>query len=256
METSAMLDEFEAVDDPTLKDVSEVLEAAAQRGGDVNTVYSNVFDTRRQVAYIYYFHQFDEAVAIDLHEELEKGFHYEVIGQLFTQETRDKAKDAMLSYTQAQRETALAFLGGVSLLVSFAVTAVVAAVLIRSPRSEGNDRHGDGDPPVGFDGRGFLKPNVLKFVIALLLPAVVAAVVTRRAESVVDFYGYLLTPRLALWTGEGIVYIFNRFVLLWIPFYLAACALVFIAGGGGSRATSPTGEKTASLPRDQISWLP
>lgn len=242
MEASAMLDELEAVDDPAHKDVSGVLEAVAQRGGDVNTVYSNVFDTRRQVAYIYYFHQFDEAVAIDLHEELEKGFHHEVIGQLFTQETRDKARAAMSSYTQAQRETSLAFLGGVSLLVSFAVTAVVAAVFLRSPRSEENDWHGNGDPSVGFDWRGFFKPSVLKLVIALILPPVVAAVVTRRAESVFDFYGYLLTPRLALWTGEGIVYVFNRWLLLWIPFYLAACALVYIAGRRFPRSQPHKGE--------------
>ena len=135
----------------------------------------------------------------------------------------------MSSYTQAQRETSLALLGGVSLLVSFAVTAVVAAVFLRSPRSEGNDWHGNGDPSVGFDWRGFFKPSVLKLVIALILPSVVAAVVTRRAESIFDFYGYLLTPRLALWTDSGIVYVFNRFILLWIPFYLAACALVYIA---------------------------
>ena len=224
-EASARLDELESVDEPALEDVSGVLEAVAQRGGAVNTIYSNVFDTRRQVAYIYYFHQFDEAVAIDLHEELEKGFHHEVIGRLFTQETRDKARAAMSSYTQAQREASLAFLGGASLLVSFAVTAVVAAVFRRSPRAEGDDRHGDGDPPVGFDWRGFFKPSALKLAIALLIPAVVAAVVTRRGESVVDFYGYLLTPRLALWTDSGIVYVLNRWLLLWIPFYLAACVM-------------------------------
>jgi predicted Na+-dependent transporter len=76
-----------------------------------------------------------------------------------------------------------------------------------------------------------LKPNIAKIVITLIVPAIVGLLVTHRIENTVDFYGYLLTPRLALWTGESIVYVFNRYVLLWIPFYLAACALVYIAGG-------------------------
>ena len=106
------------------------------------------------------------------------------------------------------------------------------------------------------DWTELLKPNIAKIVITLIVPAIIGLLVIHRIENTVDFYGYLLTPRLALWTGEGIIYIFNRFVLLWIPFYLAACALVYIAGGGGSRVASPTREKTASLPRDQISWHP
>jgi len=76
-----------------------------------------------------------------------------------------------------------------------------------------------------------LKPNIPKIVITLIVPAIVGLLVTHRIEKTVDFYGYLLTLRLALWTGEGIVYVFNRYVLLWIPFYLAACALVYITGG-------------------------
>ena len=83
------------------------------------------------------------------------------------------------------------------------------------------------DSPRGFEWRSFLRPSVLKLVITILLPAVFA-VATRRTDSVMDFYGYLLTPRLALWTGEGIVYVFNRWLLLWIPFYLFACTVSLV----------------------------
>ena len=84
------------------------------------------------------------------------------------------------------------------------------------------------DSPRGFDWWSFLRPSALKLVITILLPAVFAAVATRRTDSVMDFYGYLLTPRLALWTGTGIVYVFNRWLLLWIPFYLFACTVSLV----------------------------
>jgi len=84
------------------------------------------------------------------------------------------------------------------------------------------------DSPRGFDWWSFLRPSALKLVITILLPAVFAAVATRRTDSVMDFYGYLLTPRLALWTGTGIVYVFNRWPMLWIPFYLFACTVSLV----------------------------
>ena len=84
------------------------------------------------------------------------------------------------------------------------------------------------DSPRGFDWKSFLRPSTLKLVIIILLPAVLAAVVTRRTDTIMDFYGYLLTPRLALWTGEGIVYVFNLWLLLWIPFYLFACTVSLV----------------------------
>jgi len=77
------------------------------------------------------------------------------------------------------------------------------------------------------DWKGFLQPSVLKIGITLILPAVVAAFITRRLESVIDFYGYLLSPRMAIWNGNEIVYTFNSYTLLWIPFYLAACFATF-----------------------------
>ena len=73
-----------------------------------------------------------------------------------------------------------------------------------------------------------LKPNIAKIVITLIVPAIVGLLVTHRIENTVDFYGYLLTPRLGYWTGSDIIYVFNRWLLLWIPFYLTACAIVLL----------------------------
>ncbi len=76
----------------------------------------------------------------------------------------------------------------------------------------------------------FLMPDAVKIVVSLLLPAVVALLVTRRTESVLDFYWYLLTPMIPYYNGDKITRIFNQYILLWIPFYLAACFIAFLLG--------------------------
>jgi hypothetical protein len=98
-------------------------------------------------------------------------------------------------------------------------------------------------------GKGWtelLKPNIPKIVVTLIVPAIVGLLVTQRIENTVDFYGYLLTPRLALWTGEGIVYVFNRWLFLWIPFYLFACAFSLVV----TRARTPR-QPDSELERDE-----
>ena len=76
-----------------------------------------------------------------------------------------------------------------------------------------------------FDWIGFLKPSLPKLALVLIIPAVVALLMTGKPESILDFYDYLLKPRMGIWTGTEIEFVFNRFTLLWILFYLAACAL-------------------------------
>ncbi len=79
-----------------------------------------------------------------------------------------------------------------------------------------------------FDWVKFLRPDAVKVVFTLLLPAAVALLVTQRTESVLDFYWYLLTPMIPYYDGTRITQVFNTYVLLWIPFYLAACSAVLV----------------------------
>lgn len=72
----------------------------------------------------------------------------------------------------------------------------------------------------------FLKPRPLAIGVALVIPAVVGMLVTRRIESTIDFYGYLLTPMMSYYNGNSSSYLFNVYFLLWMPFYLIACAIV------------------------------
>lgn len=59
-----------------------VLAATAQEGG-APTQYSNVFDLKQGLIYLYHFHNFEEVVVFDLEEELKKGKHVLEIASLF-----------------------------------------------------------------------------------------------------------------------------------------------------------------------------
>jgi len=74
----------------------------------------------------------------------------------------------------------------------------------------------------------FLKPRPLKIGVTPVIPVVIGLLVTRRIESTIDFYGYLLTPMMSYYNGNSISYIFNVYFLLWMPFYLIACAIVLL----------------------------
>jgi len=76
-----------------------------------------------------------------------------------------------------------------------------------------------------------LRPSPLKVVLTLVIPAVVSLLVTRRTESVLDFYWYLLTPIVTHFDGVRMTKVFNAYVLLWLPFYLAACAISQVITG-------------------------
>lgn len=80
-----------------------------------------------------------------------------------------------------------------------------------------------------FEWKELLKPDLMKIVVSLLMPVPIALLATRRLENVVDFYWYLLTPMMPYWDGGGVTYIFNRYVILWIPIYLAACVVALFA---------------------------
>ena len=92
----------------------------------------------------------------------------------------------------------------------------------------GADRGAGGESSRTFSWLRFLKPGVLKLALVLVIPAMVALLVTGNADTILDFYGYLLKPWMGVWTGTEIVTVFNRYLLLWIPFYLTACSLVYL----------------------------
>jgi hypothetical protein len=71
-----------------------ILDAVHQEGPSFNTVYSNIFDLRQGVIYLYHWYQFDEAVVLDVEESLSQGASSGRIRSLFSQETVDEAAAA------------------------------------------------------------------------------------------------------------------------------------------------------------------
>jgi hypothetical protein len=73
----------------------------------------------------------------------------------------------------------------------------------------------------------FLKPSIVKVLITLIMPAPIAYLVTFNVESILSFYGWLLTPMYKVWAD--VMYTeFNVWVLAWVPMYLVSCTLVYL----------------------------
>ena len=77
---TSMLSQAESVS-PLL--VGEVLDATHQEG-KYPTQYSTIYDLRRRIVYLFYYHNFHEHVRIDLAEELRRGARHHDIAPLFS----------------------------------------------------------------------------------------------------------------------------------------------------------------------------
>ncbi len=60
----------------------EILDAVHIEG-EYSTVYSNIYDLEQRLVYLYYFHDYDHVVILDLDEELSKGAHSYDLPSLF-----------------------------------------------------------------------------------------------------------------------------------------------------------------------------
>jgi hypothetical protein len=99
-----------------------ILDAVHVEGPGSNTLYSNIFDLREGVIYLYHWHQFDEVVVLDVEESLAGGASSGSIRSLFSQETVDEAAaayDHYLGIPDRWRNVAQIYLGitAVSLVV-------------------------------------------------------------------------------------------------------------------------------------------
>jgi hypothetical protein len=61
----------------------QILAAVHAEGEYVNTLYSNIYDLKKGLVYLYHFHDFANEVVIDLDEELQKGKHIYDLPSLF-----------------------------------------------------------------------------------------------------------------------------------------------------------------------------
>jgi hypothetical protein len=104
---AAALDVLEGRPHTSIDICTEALSAAAQRGDRVASLYSNVFDLETCTARLYLFQDFENAVVLDLHEELKKGARTLRLPDLFGSnpafERFVKVQDGVLAQRVADR---------------------------------------------------------------------------------------------------------------------------------------------------------
>ncbi len=93
-----MLSEIKKEEDLTVKYFRDILDAAHVESSTGNTLYSNVFDLKNGVIYLYYWHQFEEVVKLNVAEELAKNTKSTRLRDLFSQETVQRADDELQKY--------------------------------------------------------------------------------------------------------------------------------------------------------------
>lgn len=90
---NSMLDSAKSVN---VKFMSKIL-SATHNEGEGSTLYSNVYDLKRKIIYIYHFHDFDNVIEIDLDEELKNGKHAYQLADIFPKNPKYMAyKDEQL----------------------------------------------------------------------------------------------------------------------------------------------------------------
>jgi len=87
------LEKIEDENDLTVDYFKSILDAVHSEGASNNTLYSNIFDLRNGIIYLYHWHQFDEVVTLDVAEQIASGTlgRGRRISDLFSKETVDKA---------------------------------------------------------------------------------------------------------------------------------------------------------------------
>lgn len=93
-----MLEKIQDEDDLTADCFRFILDSVHQEGPAVNTVYSNTFDLKHGIIYLYHWHQFGEVVKLNVAEEIYKAPSPTRIRDLFSQKTVDQALKEYLTY--------------------------------------------------------------------------------------------------------------------------------------------------------------
>ena len=85
----------------SVESMRDVLDAVHVEGPS-QTLYSNVYDLKNKLVYLYYFHNYDDVVVLDLAEELAQGYHAYDLPSLFppNQAAEDWAQPQLQRYKE------------------------------------------------------------------------------------------------------------------------------------------------------------
>jgi hypothetical protein len=86
-----MLEKIEDENELTVDYFKSILDAVHSESASNNTLYSNIFDLRHGIIYLYHWHQYDEVVMLNVSEQLARGNLCIRIRDLFSKETVDNA---------------------------------------------------------------------------------------------------------------------------------------------------------------------
>ena len=89
----ATLETIEEESSLNVESFRTILDATHVEGAGENTLYSNIFDLRNGILYLYYWHQFDEVLTLNVAEQINSGMHLTHLTDLFSPETVSQAED-------------------------------------------------------------------------------------------------------------------------------------------------------------------
>ena len=90
--TEAMLAQIEDESSLSVESFKAVLDATHVEGVSENTLYSNIFDLKNGILYLYYWHQFEEVLTFNLAEQIKSGMSPTRLSDLFSPETVNQAE--------------------------------------------------------------------------------------------------------------------------------------------------------------------
>jgi hypothetical protein len=88
---AGMLNKIQDENNLTIDYFKSILDSVHLEQANSHTLYSNIFDLRKGIIYLYYWHQYDEVAVLNVAEEIAKGKISVRLENLFSKETVDKA---------------------------------------------------------------------------------------------------------------------------------------------------------------------
>ncbi len=98
---------LERIDDRsslTVDYVRSILDSVHVEGSEINTLYSNIFDLRNGIIYLYHWHQFDEVLKLNVAEQLAKGSWVQKISDSFSSRTYARGLTEYIEYRGRSKE--------------------------------------------------------------------------------------------------------------------------------------------------------
>ncbi|MFX0052637.1 MAG: carcinine hydrolase/isopenicillin-N N-acyltransferase family protein, partial [Candidatus Hermodarchaeota archaeon] len=119
----AELEKIKPEDDLKLDFIRSILDALHYEGFQTNTVYSQIFDLKNRISYLYYWHHYSEVVSLNLTQELTKGKQQIPLLTLFSQELIDKgSQEFQTNQTIVLEITLVAIIIGVAFVVLLGIS--------------------------------------------------------------------------------------------------------------------------------------